>query len=191
MRPPQTLELSAEQRALVGRSARSLALALPARASGGAAQGCRWHGAAFRWPDTACCARARAIRSTAGWVATARRVSRAYGFAKDAGASPLFPPRHADAETAKDALLQVVRRDPRTCGVPQSRWRLADLVEHGQWLNLETESGMSQLLKRVGIHSKRGRDHVQSPDPSYQAKIEEISALKKRLEEYQGKEILL
>jgi DDE superfamily endonuclease len=68
---------------------------------------------------------------------------------------------------------------------------LADLVEHCKWLNLETESGMSQLLKRVGIHYKRGRDHVHSPDPYYQAKIEEISALKKRLEEYQGKEILL
>ena len=50
---------------------------------------------------------------------------------------------------------------------------------------------MSQLLKRVGIHYKRGRDHVQSPDPYYQAKIEEISALKQRLEEHQGKEILL
>ena len=50
---------------------------------------------------------------------------------------------------------------------------------------------MSQLLKRVGIHYKRGRDHVHSPDPFYQAKIEEISALKKRLAEYQGQEILL
>ncbi len=85
----------------------------------------------------------------------------------------------------------MVRRDPRQCGVQQSRWRLADLIDHCKWLNLETESGMSQLLQRLGIHYKRGRDHVHSPDPYYQARIDEISALKKRLEEHQGKEILL
>ena len=115
----------------------------------------------------------------------------AYAFARDAGASPLFPPVHADAEAATEALLHVVRRDPRKSGVAQSRWRLEDLIEHCKWLNLETESGMSQLLQRLGIHYKRGRDHVHSPDPYYQAKIDEISALKKRLEEHQGKEILL
>jgi hypothetical protein len=94
-------------------------------------------------------------------------------------------------ETAKDALLHVVRRDPRTCGVLQSRWRLADLVEYCKWLNLETESGMSQLLQRVGIHYKRGRDHVHSPDPFYQTKVDAIQALKERVQQMQGQEILL
>jgi hypothetical protein len=94
-------------------------------------------------------------------------------------------------ETAKDALLHVVRRDPRTCGVPQSRWRLGDLVEYCKWLNLETESGMSQLLQRVGIHYKRGRDQVHSPDPFYQTKVDAIQELKERVQQIQGQEILL
>ena len=73
----------------------------------------------------------------------------------------------------------------------QSRWRLEDLIEHCKWLNLETESGMSQLLQRLGIHYKRGRDHVHSPDPFYQAKIDEISALKERMQSQQSLEVLL
>jgi hypothetical protein len=94
-------------------------------------------------------------------------------------------------ETAKDALLPVVRRDPRTCGVPQSRWRLADLVEYWKWLHLETESGRSHLLQRVGIHYTRGGEHVPSPDACYQTKVEAIQALKERVQQMQGQEILL
>ncbi len=87
--------------------------------------------------------------------------------------------------------MHVVRRDPRQCGIAQSRWRLEDLLEHCKWLNLETESGMSQLLQRLGIHYKRGRDHVHSPDPFYQAKLEELEALKERMQRQQGLEVLL
>jgi hypothetical protein len=58
---------------------------------------------------------------------------------------------------------------------------LADLIDHCQWLHLETESGMSQLLQRLGIHYKRGRDHVHRPDPFSQAKVEEIKALLERM----------
>jgi DDE superfamily endonuclease len=85
----------------------------------------------------------------------------------------------------------VVRRDPRQCGVTQSRWRLEDLIEQCKWLNLETESGMSQLLQRLGIHYKRGRDYVHSPDPFYQAKVDEIKALKERMQTKHGLEVLL
>jgi transposase len=81
------------------------------------------------------------------------------------GASPLFSPRYADQETATEALLHVVRRDPRQCGLQRSRWQLAELVDFCKWLNLETESGMKQLLERCGISYKRGREHVHSPDP--------------------------
>lgn len=85
----------------------------------------------------------------------------------------------------------MVRRDPRQCGVEQSRWRLEDLIAHCKWLNLETAGGMSQLLERLDIHYKRGQEHVHSPDPFYQAKLAEIKALKQRLEEHQGQEFLL
>jgi hypothetical protein len=80
----------------------------------------------------------------------------------------------------------VVRRDPRQCGVAQSRWRLEDLSEQCQWLNLETASGMSQRLQRLGIHYKRGRDYVHRPDAFYQAKVDEIKALKERMQTKYG-----
>lgn len=107
------------------------------------------------------------------------------------GASPLFPPEHTEPEAAKEALLHVVRRDPRQCGVAQSRWRLEDLIEHCKWLNLETPSGLSQLLRRLGIHYKRGQDHVHSPDPQYEAKLAHIEALKQRVKQAQDREALL
>jgi hypothetical protein len=50
---------------------------------------------------------------------------------------------------------------------------------------------MSQLVQRLGIHYQRGRDHVQSPDPFYQAKMEEIKALKERMQRQQSLEVLL
>ncbi len=34
-----------------------------------------------------------------------------------------------------------------------------------------TEAGVSQLLKRLGIRYKRGRDYIHSPDPDYAAKV--------------------
>jgi hypothetical protein len=145
----------------------------------------------LRLLHTACSGLAIAIPSTAGWLATVSRDWAVYAFAKDEGASPLFPPQHAEEETAKEALLHVVRRDPHQCGVQQSRWRLADLIDYCTWLTLETESGMSQLLKRVGIHDKRGREHVHRPDPFYQAKIDAISALKKEVEQKQSQEVFL
>jgi DDE superfamily endonuclease len=96
-----------------------------------------------------------------------------------------------EQDRAKEALLHVVRRDPRQYGVQQSRWRLTDLLEQSRWLTLKTESGMSQLLQRLGIHYKRGRDYVHSPDPFYQAKVDEIKALKERMQTKQGQEVLL
>jgi hypothetical protein len=50
---------------------------------------------------------------------------------------------------------------------------------------------MSQLLPRVGIHYNRGRDQVHSPDACSQTKVEAIQALKERVQQIQGQEILL
>lgn len=38
------------------------------------------------------------------------------------------------------------------------------------WLRVGTDGGMSQLLKRLRISYKRGRDYVHSPDPHYEEK---------------------
>lgn len=67
-------------------------------------------------------------------------------------------------------MLAVVRRDPRTCGLARSRWRLADVLARCPWLGLRTPQGLGRLFARLGIAYKRGRDYVHSPDPDYDAK---------------------
>lgn len=85
----------------------------------------------------------------------------------------------------------MVHRAPRQYGVPRSRWRLTDVRAACPWLQLSSDSGLSQLLWRLGIHYKRARDHVHSPDPCYQAKLDYIEALKQRVEQSQGREVRL
>lgn len=63
-----------------------------------------------------------------------------------------------------------MRRDPHTCGLERSRWRLEDLLAYCPWLHLRTPQGVGQLLARLGITYKRGRAYVHSPDPDYAAK---------------------
>ena len=64
-------------------------------------------------------------------------------------------------------MLHIIRRDPYQCGYAQARWTLATLLDHCAWLDLTTLPGLWQLLRRLGIHYKRGREYVHSPDPHY------------------------
>ena len=50
---------------------------------------------------------------------------------------------------------------------------------------------MSQLFKRLGIHYKRGRDHVHSPDPHYSIKLDYLKDLQQHVEGSGGREVLL
>lgn len=88
----------------------------------------------------------------------------------DEGASPLFPPKHPDEASARHALLLVIRRDPRTEGYDRTRWRLQDILDHCEWLKLETCAGLHRLFNRLGISYKQGRHYIHSPDPHYEAK---------------------
>lgn len=90
------------------------------------------------------------------------------------GASPLFPPRYADKETAREALLHTIHQAPQDVEQEGTRWKLETLLAVNGWLNLHTLSGMSQLLHRLRIHWKRGRHHVRSPDSDYVAKLHTI-----------------
>jgi transposase len=89
----------------------------------------------------------------------------------DAGGSPLFPLRYPTESQARAAWLNVVRRDPGQFGYPHSRWSLGRLGQTLDWLTLETEGGLSRLLKRLGIRYKRARAYIHSPDPAYVAKV--------------------
>ena len=88
----------------------------------------------------------------------------------------LFPPPQERA-TATAALLDVVRRDPHTLGVARSRWSVATLRDACPWLRPRSASGLSRLLRRCGIHLKRGRGWIHSPDPDYAAKRDVIAAV--------------
>jgi transposase len=79
--------------------------------------------------------------------------------------------------TAKETLLRLVRRDPRTCGINRSRWRLADLLAQCPAWRVRTPAGMWGLLARLEISYQRGRDYVHSPDPDYLAKIAAIETV--------------
>ena len=67
--------------------------------------------------------------------------------------------------------MAVVHRDPRQLGIDQTRWTLAAIRCAAPWLLLHTDGGLAHLLDRLDIHWKRGRDHVHSPDPDYDAKV--------------------
>lgn len=79
--------------------------------------------------------------------------------------------------TAKETLLRLVRRDPRTCGVARTRWRLADLLAQCADWDVHTPAGMWGILTRLGISYQRGREYVHSPDPDYAAKIAAIETV--------------
>lgn len=77
--------------------------------------------------------------------------------------------------------MLVLRRDPAQFGYECSRWQLNMLSQSCAWLNVTTVSGLSQLLTRLGISYKRGRDYVHSPDPNYDAKCRLIADTHQRV----------
>lgn len=85
----------------------------------------------------------------------------------------------------------MVRRDPRVCGVPRSRWRLADVLDQAPWLHLRTPQGLGQLLARVGIAYKRGREYIHSPDPDYDAKVAAIMTARQAAHDAPDQQVLL
>lgn len=87
------------------------------------------------------------------------------------GASPVFPPQHQTREHAREALLHILRREPRQFGYYHSRWSLDRLRQVCEWLTKLSIGGISQLLKRLRISYKRGRSYIRSPDRHYKDKL--------------------
>lgn len=92
----------------------------------------------------------------------------------------LFPPEYEGEEEAKTAILLILRRDPQQFGYEVSRWKLAMLAESCPWLTLSSTSALSQLLKRLRISYKRGRDYFHSPDPDYDEKLNLITRMRQQ-----------
>ena len=66
--------------------------------------------------------------------------------------------------------MEIIGRAPEHYGITRSRWTLDTLLATCDWLRLATDSGLWQLLRRLGLHYKRARDYLHSPDPNYDAK---------------------
>ena len=69
-----------------------------------------------------------------------------------------------------------MHRSPRLFGLAQSRWTLAGLRHVCVGLGRLSLAGVHGVLKRLGIHYKRGRRSVHSPAPAYNEKLAAIAA---------------
>ena len=72
-------------------------------------------------------------------------------------------------------MLHLLAQSPRIADLSQTRWTLQGLLQATHdWLRLHSLPGMSQLLRRLKIHWKRGRYHVHSPDEHYLLKLRTV-----------------
>ena len=102
----------------------------------------------------------------------------AYWFKLAAGASRLFPPRHATTEAAAHELRQTIGRDPRTLGQSCTRWTVAAIRRVGAWVRVRTDAGMQRILKRWRISSQRARSYVPRPDRDYAINLAGVQAVR-------------
>lgn len=107
------------------------------------------------------------------------------------GRKAAFQPRYGDRAQAHEALLHTVNRAPEEYGQGGTRWTLAHLRSACEWLQLQTDSGLHHLLKRLKIHYKRGRLTVHSPDPQYLEKLADIYRALQLVQASKGKIVLL
>ncbi len=63
-----------------------------------------------------------------------------------------------------------MRRAPRLLGVDRTRWTLDATRAACPWLGGLSRSGVWRVLETLDVVLKRGREHVHSPDPAYDAK---------------------
>ena len=83
------------------------------------------------------------------------------------------------------------RAFPELVAAPASRWTLATLRETVIWERRYSLSGVWRVLRSLGIRWKRGRDHVRSPDPHYQAKLAEVATLREQITTVPQRQVLL
>jgi DDE superfamily endonuclease len=133
------------------------------------------------------------ISSIDGWIAMSSKVSSGCVYIMGAGVSPLFPPVVETSEEAQADLNEVVAADPAQYGIPRTRWTLEYLlpVIQKKGYHLGAIGSLHQFLARLGIRQVQARYAHRSPDPDYQAKLDYIKMIKKRVKESNGREVLL
>jgi hypothetical protein len=75
-------------------------------------------------------------------------------------------------------VAQVVQRAPVLSGVAnRTRWWLDGIRQQVGWLRGRCLATVWQTLRRFGLVYKRGRRHVHSPDPDYDAKVQRVATI--------------
>lgn len=88
-------------------------------------------------------------------------------------AAGLFPPE----DPQRTEVLEQIHQPPRNFGSDASRWSLKLLGELCRPLApLRSLSGLWRRLQKWKIVLKRGRQHIHSPDPQYQPKLQRVLA---------------
>lgn len=85
----------------------------------------------------------------------------------------------------------MLRQAPRAYGQEQTRWTLATLRQACPWWHELTLAGVWGVLQRLGLHWLRGRDHLHSPDPHYQAKLDWLHCIEELVQRLPGQHLLL
>jgi hypothetical protein len=70
-----------------------------------------------------------------------------------------------------------LQRSPRLLDLPRTRWWLAGVRQVVPWLASCCLATVWQTLDRWGVHYKRGRRSVHSPDWEYAAKVQRIETI--------------
>lgn len=78
---------------------------------------------------------------------------------------------------------ELLHHSPLLLGLPRSRWWLDGLRQVVPWLARCSLAGVCKLLRRLGLRYKRGRRHLHSPDPAYDAKLR-VLALARHLADW-------
>lgn len=73
-------------------------------------------------------------------------------------------------------MADTVHVSPQGKGLPRSRWWLAGIRQVIDWLQDSSLTCVWQTLRRLGLHYKRGREYVHSPDPDYALKLAYVQA---------------
>jgi hypothetical protein len=121
-----------------------------------------------------------------------RKDCKGYACNRDEAARLLFPPVHGtDLQSAAAQVQAVCYRSPLLYDLPRSRWSLALLQKTIAWLAGKSLSCISQLLKRMHVSYKRGRQAVHSPDLLYTVKLARIRAAYQQIQQHPTQVVLL
>jgi hypothetical protein len=104
-------------------------------------------------------------------------------------AKPRFSPR--SAEQAKAELEQLVHRSPLLLGLPRSRWWLEGIGQSVSWLKNCSLPAIQQIVQRLGLRYKRGREYLHSPDADYDLKLAYVEAAEQLARTQPGRYVLL